>query len=825
MPYGSTDLSTTPSTYQVCQTGPDGLALIRQHFGAKYDGSGNVIGVDAGVRIDAGQVVGPVGYTLVYVSGNAQSAAAGAAVTNPLILQVLRQGVIQTSLTVAWECTSDGTTVLSGASSLTDVTGKAQITVTAGSIIGAANIRATVGTDVLDFALTITPATVGSNQLGLYVGDGQSAMIDTRVTTDPAIQLLDPVGNPLAGKTIAWAIVTGSGTLTAATSDTDAAGIATIGWTLGHVAGSNTMTATYAGATGSPLTFTASGTAALATVLSLVSGQAQGPVVSVASADMVVKAATGGGTGVQSVTVVYTVVTGGGTLTGGGTTASIVTGATGVTASIKYTPPATVESYTITAAVQGLTGSPITFTGTSIAGTATKALMLTQPPGNAQTGQALTGSPAVKVTDSGGNTNLAYVGNVVVSIGSGSGTITGGTTTRAAVAGIATFPGLIITGSGNITLDFTPTSLTKATSSAIAMSPPIPDHLLNGTNPANISSGGTITTTCNIVDITGAVCTGTNSAVTATLVAESGSGSISSGTTSPNAASGVASFSLGITSTAGGTFHLAYTSGTLPGTNSASFIVAAAGTSPFTNIPGTGLTILVARTDWAVVPPLTTAVDAYGMNSDSNGHRNNMSIVVDGGINTLNYHFAANFGGGSSPGLAKYGTSTNAFSYSTLEIGLEVKTSAGWTNGSNAGTKLLFIKNTGWQTGCYINHSGTDNSNFAHAFGYHTQGTGTNEQYLDNLYSMNSAHQGIWLRFECRLEMNTAGSHNGRYKFWVDGVLKGDTGLTVMHVGAGQVAKFAYVSIETTFGGVITPPGNPGQAEDMQFRAFQLQGA
>ena len=43
---------------------------------------------------------------------------------------------------------------------------------------------------------------------------------------------------------------------------TDASGIATVGsWTLGAAAGANTLTATSAGLTGSPVTFTATGDA------------------------------------------------------------------------------------------------------------------------------------------------------------------------------------------------------------------------------------------------------------------------------------------------------------------------------------------------------------------------------------------------------------------------------------------------------------------------------------------------------------------------------------------------------------------------------------
>jgi len=57
---------------------------------------------------------------------------------------------------------------------------------------------------------------------------------------------------------------------------TNSAGIATVGsWTLGQTAGSNTLTATSAGLTGSPVSFTATGTAGTATQIAINAGNGQ----------------------------------------------------------------------------------------------------------------------------------------------------------------------------------------------------------------------------------------------------------------------------------------------------------------------------------------------------------------------------------------------------------------------------------------------------------------------------------------------------------------------------------------------------------------------
>src|SRR6185503_7698188 len=63
-----------------------------------------------------------------------------------------------------------------------------------------------------------------------------------------------------------WAVATGGGSVSAATSVTNASGLAQINWTLGSTAGAQTATATVSGLTGSPVTFSATGTAAGATV-------------------------------------------------------------------------------------------------------------------------------------------------------------------------------------------------------------------------------------------------------------------------------------------------------------------------------------------------------------------------------------------------------------------------------------------------------------------------------------------------------------------------------------------------------------------------------
>jgi surface protein len=112
---------------------------------------------------------------------------------------------------------------------------------------------------------TVTGPCVGAAaQIAVVGGDGQSATVGAVVGTAPSVRVSDANGNPVAGVSVTFAVASGGGTVDpAAAVITGADGVASAAsWTLGTAAGSNTLTATVSGLTGSPLTFTATGTAA-----------------------------------------------------------------------------------------------------------------------------------------------------------------------------------------------------------------------------------------------------------------------------------------------------------------------------------------------------------------------------------------------------------------------------------------------------------------------------------------------------------------------------------------------------------------------------------
>ena len=94
---------------------------------------------------------------------------------------------------------------------------------------------------------------------------------------------------------------------------------------------------------------------------------------------------------------------------------------------------------------------------------------ISRQPGGAVNGARLSVQPVVRITDSGGNTVTSSNVNVVASIASGSGTLTG-TKTTAAVSGFASFTDLVITGTaGPFTLRFASSGLSSTISNSFSL--------------------------------------------------------------------------------------------------------------------------------------------------------------------------------------------------------------------------------------------------------------------------------------------------------------------------------------------------------------------
>src|SRR5690606_36510962 len=195
------------------------------------------------------------------------TAANGAAFAQQPAVQLrdaLGNDVAQSGVVITASIASGGGTLGGTMTANTNAAGIA--TFTNLSITGSAGARTlSLGgdglTNVVTTAITITAGSAA--QIAANGGDGQSAVVNTAVSTAPSVFLSDISGNPVAGVSVTFAVASGGGSLgDSGTVVTDAAGIATApAWTLGTTAGANTLNATSAGLTGSPVPFTATATA------------------------------------------------------------------------------------------------------------------------------------------------------------------------------------------------------------------------------------------------------------------------------------------------------------------------------------------------------------------------------------------------------------------------------------------------------------------------------------------------------------------------------------------------------------------------------------
>lgn len=191
-------------------------------------------------------------------------------------------------------------------------------------------------------------------------GDAQSGIVGQPLAEGIRV-LVTEAGAPLPGATVTWSTTAAGGSLEEPSTVTDNAGAATNTWHLGTVAGPQTAQASLSGASGSPVTFSATAAADVAAALAKLSGDAQqGPINTALADPLVAKVSDQYGNGVSGVTVNWAT-DGDATLSA----PSVASDASGSSA-VEVTLGSTVGPITIIATAEGLGGSPQTFTATAL---------------------------------------------------------------------------------------------------------------------------------------------------------------------------------------------------------------------------------------------------------------------------------------------------------------------------------------------------------------------------------------------------------------------------------------------------------------------------
>jgi hypothetical protein len=495
-------------------------------------------------------VTGPA--SLAIQSGNNQSAMAFEALSAPVVVKVLdANGLAVPGATVSFAVATGGGS-LSAVNGTSDANGLVSASWTLGGLVGTQSITATA-TALPNAPLTVNATATERPAASLAFGQQPTnSLMGAQLMPAVTVKALDDHGRVVTGFTgsisIAFDANPGSATLGGTLSRNAVAGVATF----------NDLTVSAAG-TGYTLAASSTGLATVASDafdveqvpagLSLFAGGSQNANIRATLSPIVVKVADANGNGAPGVAVNFAVATGGGSVD----VATAVTDANGL-AQTTWTLGNTVGTQSITATSGTLAGSPLTITAEATPLPAI-GIAFVQQPTTAAVNATISPAVTVRAVDSDGGTVTGFAGIITVTFDQnpGNGTLSG-TTSVAAVNGVATFADLSINAVGTgYELKASATALPAVSSSEFDVTPGAPAALAFVVQPSSAIAGSVITPaiTVKVVDAFG------NTVTTASTQVTIGFNGIIdallAGTKTVNAVNGVATFSdIAISPTLGG---------------------------------------------------------------------------------------------------------------------------------------------------------------------------------------------------------------------------------------------------------------------------------
>src|SRR5258708_23012700 len=341
-------------------------------------------------------------------------------------------------------------------------------------------------------------------------------------------------------------------------------------WTLGGTAGTNTLTAAVSGLSGSPVTFTATATAAAATTISRNAGNAQTAVAGSAVATAPSVLVTDGTNPVAGVAVTFAVATGGGSISSP-SGAIVTTNASGIATLSSWVLGTTAGANSLTATATGMIGSPLTVAGTGTAGAAAQLGLNAGNNQSATVSTSVSTAPSVLVRDVNGNAVSGTTVTFTVTAGSGQinsggGLVAGPLTVNTDASGVAALTAWQLgasAGSNTLTAAATGLSGTPITFSATGIAAAAATITLNagGGQTAVVGSAVAIAPSVLVTDAGG----NPKARLSVVFPVTVGGGSVSaaSGSTRVTSASGIAALNSWTLGPAAGSNTLTATSGTL----------------------------------------------------------------------------------------------------------------------------------------------------------------------------------------------------------------------------------------------------------------------
>jgi hypothetical protein len=327
--------------------------------------------------------------------------------------------------------------------------------------------------------------------------------------------------------------------------------------------------------------------------------------------------------GVAGVAVSFAVASGGGSLAAaadttdanGDVSAAWTLGAALGAQSMRATVVA-VPTLSATAGATGIVGPP-------------KRLAFQVQPSNVNANVAMAPPVVVVAQDSLGNTAAAFTGTVTLTLAANPGGASlSGTVTAAAVAGVATFPSLVLDlpGSG-YTLAASAAGLASDTSAAFTVSGGVPARLAFVQQPGGAAAGATLAAvTVQVLDGNGIPVPTAATPVQVAILSNPGNGTLT-GTTTVNAVAGVATFGDLVIDRPGAGYTLEASATGLAGDTSSAFTIGAGAASQLAFTTGPAST--TAGAPFGVV---VTARDTLG--NTATGFTGSVAIAITGGTGT-----------------------------------------------------------------------------------------------------------------------------------------------------------------------------------------------
>ncbi len=339
--------------------------------------------------------------SFVIVSGDHQEDTVGQELPQPLVARITdASGRAVPGAVVSFVVTSGGGSVFSPAAQA-NAQGVVQNRWTLGTStappqqVEVRAVNPTTGAPIVFGRFQATARPDRPATLAKTAGDGQQGIAGATLPNAPEVRVTDQYGNPVPGVSVSWAVANGGGTLSAATSTTDATGHATVEWTLGPAAGQGSITATIAGLP--PQSFSAFAAAGTPAHVRVAEGNGQQGRVATALPNplgaMVVDANENP---VAGVAVTWTMVTGNGTIT----PRAAVTDANGIVRA-DWGLGTVVGSQSVRASVAGV--GDVDFTATATPGNPAEVTVVSGNGQSAAVGTTLPAPLVVRVVDPHGN--------------------------------------------------------------------------------------------------------------------------------------------------------------------------------------------------------------------------------------------------------------------------------------------------------------------------------------------------------------------------------------------------------------------------------------